>query len=95
MESLNYINTVWAPMSEIFGRRPIILASYLPFAVFTIGSALAKNVPTLLISRFLSGKEYYLDTPPARKKITNLLIVLRNCSNVWECSSDKFRRSHL
>ena len=46
---------IWAPLSELYGRRPIFLMTYLPFALFCLGSALANNIATLLITRFLAG----------------------------------------
>lgn len=46
---------IWAPGSELFGRRPIFLATWIPFCFFQIGCALAKNIETLLICRLLAG----------------------------------------
>ncbi|KAJ9093729.1 hypothetical protein QFC21_006325 [Naganishia friedmannii] len=46
---------IWAPLSEIYGRRPIFLITYFPFALFCLGSALANNIATLLVTRFLAG----------------------------------------
>jgi MFS family permease len=39
----------------VYGRRPIFLISQFPFAVFCLGSALAKNVATMLVTRFFAG----------------------------------------
>lgn len=44
-----------APFSEQWGRRPVFLVTYFLFAVFNIPCALAKNIETLLICRFLAG----------------------------------------
>ncbi|GAA6055392.1 hypothetical protein JCM3770_001086 [Rhodotorula araucariae] len=46
---------LWAPFSEQWGRRPVFLVTYFMFAVFNIPCALAKNIETLLICRFLAG----------------------------------------
>ncbi|KAL4909361.1 hypothetical protein BDW74DRAFT_165849 [Aspergillus multicolor] len=45
----------WAPLSEIYGRRWIYIASVGSLAVFTAGVAGAKNTQTLLILRFFAG----------------------------------------
>jgi MFS family permease len=39
----------------MYGRRTIFLVSFLPFTLFHLGGALAQNVQTLLITRFLAG----------------------------------------
>lgn len=46
---------LWAPFSEQWGRRPIFIITYALFAIFNIPCALANNVETLLICRFLAG----------------------------------------
>ncbi|KAM0750673.1 MFS general substrate transporter [Meredithblackwellia eburnea MCA 4105] len=46
---------LWGPLSEVFGRRPVCLATYSLYTLFILPSALAKNLETLLISRFLAG----------------------------------------
>ncbi|BGP20179.1 hypothetical protein JCM10213v2_008314 [Rhodosporidiobolus nylandii] len=46
---------IWAPLSEMIGRRPVFLISMLIFAIWQIGCALAQNVWTLIICRFLAG----------------------------------------
>ncbi|KAK4174595.1 major facilitator superfamily domain-containing protein [Triangularia setosa] len=45
----------WSPLAEFYGRRPIYLASFLFFMIFLIPSALAKNIQTMIISRFFQG----------------------------------------
>jgi DHA1 family multidrug resistance protein-like MFS transporter len=46
---------LWAPFSELKGRRlPIVLASF-AFSVFEIACATGKDVQTVLICRFFSG----------------------------------------
>ena len=46
---------LWAPLSELYGRRiPIILAGF-GFGIFNIAVAVSKDVQTLMISRFFGG----------------------------------------
>lgn len=44
-----------APLSEIYGRRPVLVISNTFFCVWQIGCGLAPNIETLIISRFFSG----------------------------------------
>ncbi|KAJ5465379.1 hypothetical protein N7530_009166 [Penicillium desertorum] len=46
---------IWAPLSEMFGRRHIFTISFLFLTVFNAGAAGAKNIETLIILRFLAG----------------------------------------
>lgn len=46
---------VWAPASEIIGRRWPLTAGMLGGAIFTIASAVAKDIQTLIICRFFAG----------------------------------------
>ncbi len=43
------------PLSEFVGRNPIYLGCYALFTVWFIPLALAKNIQTVLVARFLSG----------------------------------------
>ncbi|KAL2832663.1 major facilitator superfamily domain-containing protein [Aspergillus pseudoustus] len=45
----------WAPLSELYGRRPIYIVSMSSLTIFTASVAGAKNTQTLLILRFLAG----------------------------------------
>lgn len=45
----------FAPLSEIFGRRPIYAATLALAVIFTIPGAVAKNIGTLLVTRFIAG----------------------------------------
>lgn len=46
---------MFAPMSELYGRRlPIILAAF-AFGIFNIGCAVAKDYQTLMLCRFFAG----------------------------------------
>ncbi|KAI9700478.1 MAG: hypothetical protein M1820_006777 [Bogoriella megaspora] len=46
---------IWAPLSELYGRRlPIIIGSF-GFGIFNIAVAVSKDIQTLMISRFFGG----------------------------------------
>ncbi|KAJ5902213.1 hypothetical protein N7495_002741 [Penicillium taxi] len=47
--------TLWAPASELIGRKWPIIAGVFMYSIFTIGSATAKDVQTLMITRFFAG----------------------------------------
>ncbi|KAF7900366.1 uncharacterized protein EAF01_007668 [Botrytis porri] len=44
-----------SPLSEIYGRRPVLCASNIVFCLFQIGCALAPNLTALIIFRFFAG----------------------------------------
>ncbi|KAK1447551.1 hypothetical protein CMEL01_09390 [Colletotrichum melonis] len=44
-----------SPLSECYGRRPIYLGTWSLFILSTIPSAVAKNIQTILVTRFFSG----------------------------------------
>lgn len=44
-----------APLSEVFGRRPIYCVSMFLYFIFTLPSALARNAATLVVGRMLAG----------------------------------------
>ncbi|KAJ5666446.1 uncharacterized protein N7477_008894 [Penicillium maclennaniae] len=46
---------IWAPLSEIFGRRHIFTFSYMFLTAFNAGAAGSQNIETLIILRFLAG----------------------------------------
>lgn len=46
---------VSAPLSEVFGRRPVYLVSMGIFLLLVLPSALAPNIEAILISRFFGG----------------------------------------
>ncbi len=47
--------TIWAPLSELRGRRlPIVIAMF-GFTLFSIACATGENIQTILICRFFSG----------------------------------------
>ncbi|KAK1148202.1 hypothetical protein N8T08_010848 [Aspergillus melleus] len=47
--------TFWAPASELYGRRWPITAGIVGYSIFTIGTATAKDVQTIMLTRFFAG----------------------------------------
>ncbi|KAF7335784.1 MFS general substrate transporter [Mycena venus] len=45
----------WGPGSELVGRRPIFVFAMSMYTILHLGQALAHNIETLLITRFLGG----------------------------------------
>lgn len=45
----------WAPLSEQIGRKPVYIISFIIYVIFNIPVALAKNIGTVLVCRFLCG----------------------------------------
>lgn len=46
---------VFAPLSEIYGRRPVYAVTLALAVIFTIPGAVAQNIGTLLVTRFIAG----------------------------------------
>ncbi|KAF9892550.1 hypothetical protein FE257_001659 [Aspergillus nanangensis] len=46
---------VWAPLSEVYGRKPAVLAPYFIAAIFSFGTATAKDLQTIMLTRFFTG----------------------------------------
>ncbi|KAI9822715.1 MAG: hypothetical protein M1826_000419 [Phylliscum demangeonii] len=46
---------VLAPLSEFYGRRPIYISALVFFLIWLIPSAVARNIETMLVARFLDG----------------------------------------
>ncbi|KAG0646667.1 Efflux pump bik6 [Hyphodiscus hymeniophilus] len=46
---------LWAPLSEVYGRKPAVLIPYFIAACFSFGTATAKDIQTILITRFFTG----------------------------------------
>ncbi|KAI1296157.1 MFS general substrate transporter [Xylaria venustula] len=47
--------TFWGPLSEVYGRKAPLFAGFFISAIFQIPVAVAQNVETVLICRFLGG----------------------------------------
>ncbi|KAL5121438.1 hypothetical protein ACEQ8H_000509 [Pleosporales sp. CAS-2024a] len=46
---------IWAPWSELYGRKPPLIVAAFGFSVFSIAVAVAKDLQTVLICRFFAG----------------------------------------
>ncbi|KAG9000520.1 hypothetical protein FRB90_011795 [Tulasnella sp. 427] len=46
---------LWGPLSEQFGRKPVLLLTFAGYAAFQVGGALARNTTSVLVFRFLGG----------------------------------------
>lgn len=46
---------LWAPLSEIYGRKYPVLIPYFICVCFTFGTAVAADFTTVLVTRFLAG----------------------------------------
>ena len=46
---------LWAPLSEVYGRKIAVLPPYFVAAVFAFGTGAAKDVQTIMITRFFTG----------------------------------------
>lgn len=46
---------VWAPLSEVYGRKPAVLAPYFIAAIMSFGTATAKDLQTIMLTRFFTG----------------------------------------
>jgi DHA1 family multidrug resistance protein-like MFS transporter len=46
---------MWAPLSELYGRKPPLVVSMFGLTVFTFGVAVGKDIQTIMICRFFAG----------------------------------------
>jgi hypothetical protein len=46
---------LWAPVSELYGRRASMLPAVFFLGLFSIGTATSKNIQSILITRFFGG----------------------------------------
>ncbi|KAF2849553.1 MFS general substrate transporter [Plenodomus tracheiphilus IPT5] len=46
---------ILSPLSEFYGRRPIYICSFTFFLIWIIPCAVAQNIQTMLVARFLNG----------------------------------------
>jgi MFS transporter, DHA1 family, multidrug resistance protein len=46
---------IFGPMSEVYGRKIPLFAGYAVFAIFQIPVAVAQNVETIMLGRFIAG----------------------------------------
>ncbi|KAJ9150193.1 MFS general substrate transporter [Pleurostoma richardsiae] len=46
---------IWAPLSEVYGRKSIYVVSYTSYTVFSVAAACAPNITALLVLRFFAS----------------------------------------
>ncbi|KAI6086997.1 major facilitator superfamily transporter [Hypoxylon rubiginosum] len=46
---------LFSPLSEFYGRRPIYLVAWTVYVIWIVPQAVARNIETILIARFLDG----------------------------------------
>lgn len=46
---------IWAPLSEVYGRKWPVLVPFFIATVMSFGTATAKDIQTILITRFFNG----------------------------------------
>lgn len=47
--------TIWGPLSELYGRKVPLCVGFAVFTIFQIPVAVAQNLQTVLVFRFLQG----------------------------------------
>jgi MFS family permease len=46
---------LWGPLSEQYGRKPVLVGTFIAYTAFQLGCALSKNTASILVFRFLGG----------------------------------------
>ena len=46
---------IWAPLSELYGRRSVFVISYAAYTAFSVAAACAPNITALLVLRFFAS----------------------------------------
>lgn len=46
---------IWAPLSEVYGRKAAVLTPYFLACVFSFATATSKDIQTVIITRFFAG----------------------------------------
>ncbi|KAA6412391.1 MAG: mfs multidrug [Lasallia pustulata] len=46
---------IWAPLSEIYGRKAVVLIPFFVSAIFAFETATAKDIQTVILTRFFAG----------------------------------------
>src|ERR1700761_4421949 len=65
--------TVFAPLSELYGRRlPMVLGAF-GFSIFGVATAVSKDIQTLMICRFFQG--VFGSSP--------IVVLAAICADIW------------
>ena len=72
--------TVWAPASELIGRRWPICIGMFGYSIFTIATATSKDVQTLMLTRFFAG---FFSASPSPSCLPPLRIYITTRQEVW------------
>ena len=86
---------LWGPLSEIYGRRLVLVPTFAVFTLFTLATALAPNWPAFLVFRLVCGTcassaltvvggmyaDIYKD-PKTRGRALNLFLLVGHISHV-------------
>ncbi|CAG8376387.1 unnamed protein product [Penicillium salamii] len=46
---------LWAPLSELYGRKKMVFVPYFISAIFSFATAVSKDIQTVMITRFFAG----------------------------------------
>ncbi|KAJ5287136.1 hypothetical protein N7478_002822 [Penicillium angulare] len=46
---------IWAPMSEMYGRKPVYVISFMLYTAFSVAAACSPNITALLVLRFFAS----------------------------------------
>jgi len=46
---------IWAPLSEVYGRKSIFVISFMAYTAFSVAAACAPNITALLVLRFFAS----------------------------------------
>ena len=71
---------VWGPVSDRFGRRPVLLAGMLAYLLASVGSALSSSMETLIVWRTLQGVARGAGVMGARAVVRDLYAPLQGAT---------------
>jgi MFS family permease len=46
---------IWGPLSELYGRKPVYVISFMGFTAFSVGATCSPNIQSLLVLRFFAS----------------------------------------
>ncbi len=71
---------VWGPVSDRFGRKPVLLAGMLAYLLASVGSALSSSMETLIVWRTLQGVAMGAGVMGARAVVRDLYAPLQGAT---------------